>query len=66
MTKPILTRRQRDCLRLVAKGKTSIQIGAEFNISFRTVDQYIGDAGRRLGARNRAQGVAEAVRRGEI
>lgn len=62
----ILTKRQRECLDLVRKGKTSLQIGAELGLSYRTVDQYIGEAARRLQARNRAQAVAEAVARGEI
>ncbi len=45
---------------------TSLQISAELNLSRRTVDQYVVDAARRLGARNRAQAVAEAVVLGEI
>lgn len=66
MSQPVLTRRQRECLSLVRKGLTSLQIAAELGMSHRTVNQYIGDACRRLGARNRTQAVVEAVLRGEI
>ena len=62
----ILTKRQRECLELVRRGKTSLQIAGELGLSHRTVNQYIGEAARRLQARNRAQAVAEAVARGEI
>lgn len=64
--KKLLTPRQRECLTLVRNGLTSLQIAAELGMSYRTVNQYIGDACRRLGARNRAQAVAEAVQREEI
>lgn len=62
----LLTPRQRDCLSLARNGLTSLQIAAALGLSYRTVNQYIGDACRRLGARNRAQAVAEAVLRGEV
>jgi LuxR family transcriptional regulator of spore coat protein len=62
----VLSPRQRECLALARHGQTSQQIAAALNLSPRTVDQYFGDAFRRLGARNRAQAVAEAVVRGEI
>lgn len=66
MNASLLTPRQRQCLTLARNGQTSMQIACELGISRRTVDQYIGDACKRLGARNRAQVVAEAVTRGEI
>jgi DNA-binding CsgD family transcriptional regulator len=62
----VLTPRQRQCLTLARNGKTSQQIACALEISPRTVDQYVGQACKRLGARNRAQAVAEAVTRGEI
>ena len=65
MNANLLTPRQRESLSLARSGKTSQQIGCALGISPRTVDQYIGDACKRLGARNRAQAVAEAVMRGE-
>jgi len=66
MNSQLLTPRQRQCLALARNGKTSMQIAGELEISRRTVDQYIAEACKRLGARNRAQAVAEAVLRGEI
>ncbi|HEX8215305.1 MAG TPA: helix-turn-helix transcriptional regulator [Allosphingosinicella sp.] len=48
-----LSPRQRDCLRLVAELKDSQQIGYELGISPRTVDGYLADAVRLLGAHNR-------------
>jgi len=66
MNVSLLTPRQRQCLALARNGKTSKQIAGVLGISRCTVDQYIGQACRRLGARNRAQAVAEAVTRGEI
>ena len=66
MNANLLTPRQRQCLALARNGKTSMQISGVLGISRRTVDQYIGEACKRLGARNRAQAVAEAVTRGEI
>lgn len=66
MADTLLSPRQRACLALARHGKTSEQIAAALEISRRTVDQYIGEGGKRLGARNRAQAVAEALARGEI
>lgn len=58
---PLLSPRQLDCLRLAARGKTSLQIAHALGISPRTVDEYIADACRRLGVRNRTQAVAKAT-----
>jgi DNA-binding CsgD family transcriptional regulator len=66
VSKPLLTPRQRQCLDLVRRGMTSPQIAKEIDLSRRTVDQYIDEAAKRLGARTRPQAVAEAVQRGEI
>jgi DNA-binding CsgD family transcriptional regulator len=46
---------------MAAVGKTSMQIADELQISPRTVDEYIADACRRLGVRNRTQAAAKAV-----
>jgi DNA-binding CsgD family transcriptional regulator len=61
-----LTPRQLACLRLVALGKTSPEIGAAIGLSPRTVDQYVGAACKRLGARARIQVVALARQLGLI
>jgi len=63
---PRLSPRQLACLRLVAAGKTTLQIGAELGISNRTVEQYVGDACTRLGVRTRIEAVVKAVRMGLI
>lgn len=48
-----LSPRQHECLRLVAELKDSQQIGYELGISPRTVDGYLGEAVKLLGAHNR-------------
>jgi len=62
----VLTPRLRECLMLARDGLTAIQIGDALGLSYRTVNQYLSDAYRRLGARNRTQAVAIAAQRGEI
>ncbi len=64
--KKVLTPRLRECLQLARQGLTSIQIADAMGLSYRTVNQYLSDAYKRLGARNRTQAVALAVERGEI
>lgn len=66
MSETILAPRMRQCLSLAKSGKTSPEIAAELRISRRTVDQYFQMSFDRLGARNRAHAVAEAMRLGEI
>ena len=66
VSRTLLSPRQKACMALVRQGMTSLQIADVLGLSRRTVDQYVGEACRRLGARNRAQGVAEAALRGEI
>lgn len=66
MSERLLSPRQSQCLALVRQGMTSQEIADFLGISRRTVDQYIAEAGRRLGAKRRAQTVAEAVARNEI
>jgi DNA-binding CsgD family transcriptional regulator len=50
-----LTPRERQCLRLVAQFKTSKEIERELGIAKSTVDGYLADAVRKLGARDRRQ-----------
>lgn len=66
MNSSVLTPRLRDCLVLARDGLTAIHMGVALGLSYRTVNQYLSDAYRRLGARNRAQAVSIAIRRGEI
>jgi DNA-binding CsgD family transcriptional regulator len=61
VSKVILSRREIQCLQLLAAGKNSATIAHELGISHRTVDHYIGDACAKLRVRSRAQAVATAI-----
>jgi len=61
-----LSKRQLQVLQRVAEGDTTGQIAADLSLSSKTVDQHIGNATRRLGARNRSAAVAQAVARGLV
>lgn len=61
-----LTRRERECLKWCAAGKTSWEISQILNISQHTADWYLASAARKLGATNRVHAVAEGIRRGVI
>jgi DNA-binding NarL/FixJ family response regulator len=63
---PLLTKREREVLRLLAAGRSYEQVGAELFISAETVRAHVANATRRLGARTRTEAVAIAVRRGLI
>jgi DNA-binding CsgD family transcriptional regulator len=56
-----LTRREHECMRWVADGKTDAEIGRILSISEATVKFHVNGARRKLGARNRAQAVARLV-----
>jgi DNA-binding CsgD family transcriptional regulator len=60
----LLTSRQIEILRLVAKGKTSEEVANNLRISEVTVKWHIGNAMRKLGASSRAEAVATAMRLG--
>lgn len=62
----VLSPRLRQCLILASKGHTAVEIGFILGLSYRTVNQYLSDAYKRLRARNRMQAVAIAIQRGEI
>lgn len=53
-----LSERQRDCLRLAARGLTSAEIGRRMGLSPRTIDEHLMLACRTLGVRTRVQAVA--------
>jgi LuxR family quorum sensing-dependent transcriptional regulator len=63
---PALTGRERDCLAVVADGRTDWQIAALLGISEPTVRFHLNNARRKLGAVNRAQAVARFAGRGLI
>lgn len=51
----LLTRRHRECLRGVKALKGSKEIAAELGLGKSTVDSYLAEAVRLLGARNRRE-----------
>ncbi len=62
-SKPGLTAREREVLAWSAQGKTAWEIGEILNIAKRTVDEHAQTAMRKLGATNRTQAVAIAIRK---
>ena len=62
----ILTPREREVLAWVARGKSASEIGEILHITKRTVDEHVQTAVRKLGATNRANAVAIAIRDGII
>jgi DNA-binding CsgD family transcriptional regulator len=59
---PSLTAREREVLTWISIGKSAWEIGEILGIAKRTVDEHAQTAARKLGAANRAQAVAIAVR----
>lgn len=55
-----LTERQRECLRWVRAGKSSVDIGAILRISAGVVDEHVANACKRLGVSTRTQAVVTA------
>jgi DNA-binding CsgD family transcriptional regulator len=65
MPKPVrLTPREREVLELIAKGKTSQQIGGTLGITARTADEHALSIIEKLGAANRTHAVVLAIRNG--
>jgi DNA-binding CsgD family transcriptional regulator len=62
----VLTQREREVLRLVARGLTNKEIAEELCTSTSAVKIFLHQACEKLGARNRAQAVILAMRRGAI
>lgn len=62
----ILSPRLRQVLSLARDGHTAIEIAFILGLSYRTVNQYLSDCYKRLGARNRIMAVRIAIARGEI
>jgi LuxR family transcriptional regulator, quorum-sensing system regulator BjaR1 len=60
--RPRLTAREQEVLAWTASGKSAWEIGEILGIAKRTVDEHAQSAFRKLGAANRAQAVAIAVR----
>ena len=60
--KPPLTNREREVLAWSAQGKSAWEIGEILCVAKRTVDEHAQSAMRKLGAVNRTQAVAIAIR----
>jgi len=63
---PVLTRRERDVLRLLADGLRDNEIGRALTISTETVRTHVKKATAKLAADTRTQAVAEALRQSLI
>ncbi|OCW57133.1 LuxR C-terminal-related transcriptional regulator [Hoeflea olei] len=61
-----LSDRERECLLWTAAGKTSVEIGQILDLSEHTVNHYLNNVARKVGAVNRTQAVAYAMRNGYI
>jgi len=64
--RPVLTQRQKECLQLVAEGKSDWVISKVLNISEATASFHVQSAMQRLGVASRTQAVARALYLGEI
>lgn len=63
---PELTDRETECLRWAAIGKSEWEISQILGISEHTSERHLLNAKRKLGAANRVQAVAEAIRLGFV
>jgi LuxR family transcriptional regulator, quorum-sensing system regulator BjaR1 len=63
---PRLTDREREILRWIAAGKTGWEIGEILGIAEATVSAHMANVRQKLGTRNAAHSVAEALRRHEF
>jgi DNA-binding NarL/FixJ family response regulator len=61
-----LTERELDVLRLAARGLTNKQIGADLQISDRTVQNHLANIYAKLGVASRTEAVTAALQRGLI
>lgn len=59
----ILSAREEEVLRLIASGRTSKEIALALMLSIRTVERHIANIYAKIGARNRADATAYALRR---
>jgi DNA-binding NarL/FixJ family response regulator len=61
---PVLTPRLREVLSLVAEGYSTAEVARELRLSRHTVKNYMERIFQRLGARDRTEAVAIALREG--
>jgi DNA-binding NarL/FixJ family response regulator len=62
----VLSRREREVIKLVCSGYTNKEIGKELGITTTTARNYIVSIMNKLGARNRAHAAAIAVSSGLV
>ena len=62
--RPLLSPREREILRLIAKGRSAPRIAAELHIGIGTVKTHLVHLYEKLGVGERAAAVAEAMRQG--
>lgn len=62
--RPTLSKRELDCLRLVAEGRTSNDVAIAFDLSENTVNHHLAAVCRKLEALNRTHAVTKAFRMG--
>lgn len=60
----LLTERERDVVRLVARGRTNEEVAAELYVTLSTVKTHLGNAQRKLATRNRVEVAAWAWEHG--
>ena len=63
-TRPLMTERERETLRLIAEGMSAPAIGATLHLSTATIKTHLQHIYEKLGVSERAAAVAEAMRRG--
>ena len=61
-----LTPREREALRLLARGLTNRQIGLELSVSPRTAKAYVESLIKKLGVANRTEAAARAIEQGIV
>jgi DNA-binding NarL/FixJ family response regulator len=66
LSQPEISPREREIVELIRKGKSNKQIGAALFIAEDTVKRHVSNLLQKLGVEDRAQAVAEAIRRGII
>lgn len=63
---PVLTTRQRECLNLIARGRSVKEAAIALKLSPHTVQAYVKDAVKRMNARSRSELISMALASGEL